>query len=387
MREYRIAKGWAIFIYVTATLMNIVFLFVLGYGILHPDEDAMLFFGVVSVPMIILMTVGIIDTAKSKLIITNTSIGKRSFLSNRDIPISEVLGFRSDDKYTYIEPKDKTYKKIRFGKSLEKRQEIFEWLYSNFKDLDELSKEIETQEILSSEDFGRNVEEREEQLGLAKKVATGINIFGGGVGVYTLFVSEPYELCIIFSILTPLIALAILPFFKGLIRINEQKGSAYPTIYYAILAPSIGLMGRAYFDFNIYDYSNFWVPFVVIALLLLGASLAVSNEFNLKENKHIGALFGLALFFLMYSGGAIVTTNCYYDESEAINYKAEIIQKTVHTGKTTTYKFELTPWGDQIEPETVTVSEEFYEQMESGNTVNVYYLKGYFNIPWLVVTE
>ncbi|KXX67142.1 hypothetical protein [Flammeovirga sp. SJP92] len=388
MKEYKIAKGWALFIYVAGSLMIALFTFLPIYGLLKSDDDMVLFFGIAAIPMIILMTIAIFDAAKSKIIITNTSIGKRSLFTNRDLPLSEVSGFRTDDKYTYIETKSKAYKRIRFGQYFENKQEIFEWLYSNFQDLNEVNKEKETQEILSNDEYGRTVEEREEKLGVAKNVALGFNVFGGGVGAYTLFITAPYELSIILSIITPILAILVLPFFKGLIRLNENKESAYPSIMVAIVLPSIGLLVRAVFDFNIYDYSNLWGPLLVLLLILIGGAVAVAHkEFDLKTAKGIGALFGISTILLLYSGGVIITTNCVYDESEPVAYRAEIIQKMKHTGKTTTYKFELTPWGDQIEPETVTVSEDFYDQMEAGNTVNVYYLKGYLDIPWVIVTE
>ncbi|NME68976.1 hypothetical protein [Flammeovirga aprica] len=388
MKEYKIAKGWALFTYVAGSLMITLFSYLPIYGLLKSDDDMLLFFGIAAIPMIILMTIAIIDTAKSKLIITNTSIGKRSLFTNKDLPLSEVSGFRTDDKYTYIETKSHAHESIRFGRYFEKRQEIYEWLYSNFQDFNEVNIEKETQEILSNDEYGRTVEEREEKLGVAKNVALGFNILGGGVGAYTFFIADPYELSIILSIITPIMAILVMPFFKGLIRFNDAEDSAYPNMVIAIFFPSLGLLWRAFFDFNIYDYSNSWGAFLLLSLLLIGGAVAVVHkEIDLKTNKGIGTLAGIACTFIVYSWGTIITTNCIYDNSEPVSYQAEIIQKTKYTGKTTTYKFELTPWGDQIAPETVEVSEDFFDQMEAGNTVNVYYLKGYLDIPWVVVSE
>ncbi len=335
------------------------------------------------------MVVGLLDTVKGRVIVTENMLSIRSTFTNRDLLFSEIKGYKVgvEAQYIYILPNTHDKKRIKISTYVGKTDELIRWLSANFVDLRVENNAKEEREILDNYEYGRCEGERIEKLKNAKLTAKALNWAGGLVCAWTLFLAEPYEYAILASILVPLLSVLAAIFFRGLIKIDEKKGSAYPSVFLGILMPSCGLFLRALLDFNIYDYSNIWLPAASIALGLATIAIMATKEISFKKPQEFFTVLFLVLFFFGYSYGAVVTTNCYYDESIPQNHQAEIINKRISSGKTTTYYLELAPWADQIESNEVSVSEEFYDRIETGDSVNIYLKDGVYEIPWLMVTE
>jgi hypothetical protein len=116
-------------------------------------------------------------------------------------------------------------------------------------------------------------------------------------------------------------------------------------------------------------------------------SIVSTKELKFRKPQEFFTALFILLFFFGYGYGAVVTTNCYYDESIPDHQQAEIINKRISSGKTTSYYFELTPWQDQKESLEYSVSKDLYNQLEIGDSVNVYLKTGLYNIPWVIVQE
>ncbi len=127
----------------------------------------------------------------------------------------------------------------------------------------------EEQEILNNENIGWSRELREEKLSNAKKISRIINWLGGISFAWTLFYPKPYDLAVLSALVVPIIALIAVKLSGGLIRIDQKNGSAYPSTIYAFIFPSLGLVVRSFFDYDIFDYSNVWLKAVLITVAFL----------------------------------------------------------------------------------------------------------------------
>jgi len=390
MKEYRLAKGWAIFIYITAPLLIIVFgaLLVMpffpGMGV---SLAVLWFLGPVSLGMIALMVYGLADAVKGKFVIDTDKVYTKGVFSDCVLKLDEIKGFRSDEKYIFIESNVKGKKTIKISVYYKRTDEIIAWLASRYPDLHILNAEQEEREILSNEEFGFTTEQREEQLKRARRAAAILNWAGGVTGAWALFWPRPYEYMLIASILILLIAIGILKLYNGLIRIDEKTGSVYPSVFWAIIASSMGLCLRALFDFDIFDYSNVWKPTVIICLFVVGAMIVGNKEFKFRQLKDYMVVLTISLLAFGYSYGSVVILNCYYDSSVPEMYSAKILSKRMSSGKTTSYYFKLTPWGPQKEIDEVSVSKDLYGELNEGNDVTVYLNQGRFGVPWYSVTQ
>jgi hypothetical protein len=97
------------------------------------------------------------------------------------------------------------------------------------------------------------------KLSKARQTAKVVNWAAGITAAWTFFYPTPYQYSILTAIIIPIVGLIVVKSSNGLIRIDEKKGSAYPSVIYAFIYPSLGVMLRAILDYNIFDYSNAWL--------------------------------------------------------------------------------------------------------------------------------
>jgi hypothetical protein len=297
----------------------------------------------------------------------------------------EIKGYRVADKYIFIEPVDKRKKRIKLNTYLERTDEIMAWLSSRYPDLDVANFNDEKEAILRHSDFGGTEQQREANLQQATRIATGVNIIGGLVGAWTLFFPQPYAYAVMASIVMPVIGLVVMVNFSGLIRINQKKGSAFPSVLIAVFVPGLALFLRAVLDFSIFSYSKIWIPAVVIGIGYMAIASRASKEFNYKSRVDLFSALGLTVITFAYGYGAVVTVNCLFDKSTPQIFHANVLAKRISSGKTTTYYLDLSPWGQRKEADEVTVSKEVFDRANINDDVNIYFMEGRFGIPWFEV--
>lgn len=389
MKEYKIAKGWAIFIYIFAPLLIGLFGWVLilpfTNGNYSPNASWILI--PIAVGMIALVIFGVIDAYKGKLTIYEDRIVSKSTFSNRELKFSDIKGFTVNDNYIFVEPNNDNQKRIEISKYIGGYDEILFWLSQTFTDLEEQNAINEEQEILNDENYGWTKDIREEKLSKARQTSKIINWAAGITAAWTFFYPTPYQYSILTAMVIPIVALCALKLSGGLIRFDERKGSAYPSVIYAFIYPSLGLMLRAILDYDIFDYSNVWLTTTLITLTFLTLLLIKQKELTFKKKNNYVTVASLALFLFAYSFGTVIHLNCYYDNSEAEYFTAKILNKRISSGKTTTRYLELSTWGRQKEVDEVSVGKDFYNRAEIGDEVNIYFKKGKLDIPWFIVTD
>lgn len=389
MKEYKIAKGWAIFIYLLAPILILLFswLLILPFTIGNFSSNANWILIPVSIAMIALMVVGIIDTYKGRLIIYEDRIISISAFSKKELKFNEIKGFTADANYIFIEPYKKKKKSIKINKYIGGYNELLGWLSETFTNLEEQAIIEEEQVILNNKNYGWTEEIRERNLIKARRISKIINWTEGVVTVWIVFYPTPYQYAIMAAMIIPIVALVIVKFSNGLIRFNEMRGSAYPSVIYAFIFPSLGLMLRAVLDYEIFDYSNVWPITIIITLIFLALLLIKQEEITFKKKSDYLTVASITLFLFIYSFGSVIHLNCYYDDSEAQHFTAEVLNKRIGSGKTAIYYFKLSTWGEQEEVDEVSVDKEFYNRVEIGDEVSVYLCKGKLEIPWIYVTN
>lgn len=392
MKEYRIAKGWAVFIYIIAPLLIGLFGWVLVFPFLPTlknsmDPNVYWFLASLSFVMIVLIILGLIDTVKSKFIINNDELSTVGVFLNRRLMLSEVKGYRVTKEFIFIESNNMNRGRLKISRYFGNTHEIVEWLSENYHDLDTVQADREKQEILQNQELGWTVEEREGKLLTARKTAKILNCVGAIIGAWTIFWAEPYEYSIIASIVFPILCLIVLKYYNGLIRLDETNSANYPTLFFGIFISTVGLFLRAFLDYTIFDYSKIWMPSLSIALGYVAILILGNKEFQFNKAKDILIIIILSVFMFGYGYGAVVTLNGVYDQSESEVFKAQVLNKRVSSGKLTTYYLELSPWGPQKNVDEVSASKELFNRLEKNDRVTINFNKGQFDIPWFRVTE
>ncbi|MDF2438872.1 MAG: hypothetical protein K0Q95_3248 [Bacteroidota bacterium] len=391
MREYKISKPWAIFIYITTPLLIALFCWMLIMPFIPAmrgdvNSNAYWILVPISLGMIALMVMGLLDTIKGKFVIDKDQIYSEGVFSKRELMLHEIKGFRVTDKYIFIESNNKEKKKIKVSIYFGNKDEIIEWLAEHYPNLDLVQANREHEEILKSKEFGSSAEERDLRLIKAHKTAKILNWTGGIIAVWTIFLAKPYELSIIASLVFPIVCLIIIKYYNGLIRVDERKGTAYPTILFAMMSGT-GICVRALLDYNIFDYSNVWMPSIIITVLYMAVLLLGNKEFKFNKAKDYMSIIAISFFMFAYGYGSVISINCFYDKSQPEIFNPTVLSKRISSGKHTSYYLEVTPWGPQKEIDEVSVSRDLYSRLEPNDQLNIYFTKGKFDIPWFEVTE
>ena len=388
-QEFKTAKGWSIFIYLFTPLLIALFVF-LGVMPFTADEFSwLLVFLLVpmSVGMTLFMIYGLASTYKGKLIIQSDKVVEIGVFKNKELELSNIKGYRTDQNYTYLIPKNTDSKHIKVSQYIGNKAAFNQQLYTNFQDVDTIESAQDVEEILANEEFGRTVEEREDKLKWARLVARTLNAIGSILAAVLFFYPRPYDVVTLIALIFPVFILASLHFFKGLIRIDQKNNSGYPSIIYGLIFPGMALALRSFIDFDILEYSNFWLPTIAVTVVTCLIMLSTTTELKFKKKADYVTVISILAFVFVYAYGGVINYNCIYDESQPEIYSSEVLDMRVSTGKTTSYYVELEPWGPVTENEEVTISESLYNRLEVGESVNIYLMNGKMDIPWFSVTE
>lgn len=391
MREFKLAKGWKIFIWIFSPLLIGLFVWLLIMPLVPGFENelsknSLWFLIPICLLFIVFFVFGLLEVSKGKFVIDVDRIYSVSVLSTRELKFNEISGYRVNDKYILVEPNVEGKKRIKISTYFANTAEICEWLAENYPDLDIQAGEEERQEILTSDDYGFTREEREQKLVAAQRITKAINITGGITGLWLIFYPKPYFYLVMGAVAIPLMSLMVIKSYGGLIRFDERKNSAYPSLFWSILICSMALLLRSILDYNIYEYSNAWLLSLTVAVIYLGILLTGNKEFGFKDKKEIVTIVGVSLIITCYSFGSVITLNCLLDQSQPEAYSSEVEGKRVSSGKSTIYYLQLSRWGKQAESDEVSVSKEMYDATDVNDPVTVYLMRGRFDIPWFEIT-
>jgi hypothetical protein len=388
--EFRTAKGWRIFIYVFAPLLIGLFIYVGFIGLSSETSNLTVKLILISTSLggIIMFIYGLIETIRGRIIIAVNSISSLSLFGTKTLNFQEIKGFRLDNNYIHVVSNRKDRKSIKLTTYIEQSDQIIDWLTNNFTELDSHEAKQEEQQILTSNEFGINTHTRAYRLSEARRVAKYINIMGVVTGVWLWFYPSPYLLSLTVGMILPAVAFVSLYIYRGLIRFDERRNSAHPSIIYGFLASSAGLSVRAIMDYEILEYKNLWITICISSVTLTFLFIVGTKEIKFTKLVDYFTTLSLAAMILWYSFGTYVVSNCAFDKSEPEIFTSEVIGKEISSGKSTTYYLTLKPWGPRTETERVSVTKDEYENADNGDTVEIYLRQGVLRTPWFyVVTD
>lgn len=253
MQVYKIAKFWRIISYVLTPIAMVPFGFLLLIPII-PNVDINLevyywFLLPLSVTMLFVLIVAFVNTIIGKFVIDKNKIYTTGLFNNKQIYFNDIKGYRITEHFTFIESRnDKT--RIKLSNFYENRNELQDWLIWNYKNLNELEIIQEKQEILSKQDLGWTIEERESKFSKYKRLAKILNWSGGIIAIGTTLLLKTSDYIILLCIVYPIFCLLAILFSKGLLTIDERNEAVYPSVFWAFFAPTSVVFLRS---FNVFQ--------------------------------------------------------------------------------------------------------------------------------------
>ncbi|HMG88983.1 MAG TPA: hypothetical protein VK589_02950 [Chryseolinea sp.] len=385
-KEYKIEKKWKVFIWIIVPPLIASFVWLGFVPFLAKQFNWVVF--VILVPTSIVITLWFVymflDSVSYRFAIKDGKFTYRSLLLRRSIDFDDVRGYRIDDNYIRVEPKGRLSKEIKLSKYTQDAGEIMEFLRTHFEALDHTDAAKEQADILSNNEYGITEESRLSRLKQAKIVARVVNATGIGICLWLFLKPVPYDMALYSGVAFPFLVLGVLMHFRGLIKLDEKKGSKYPSVTYGYILACCGLVIRV-LDFELVDYLNLWIYSIIPALgMLLLFRMAVGKVVLEKFLDYV-SIFSLAAILVFYSVCGYTVLNCLPDQSKPAHFTAKVLEKTVSKGKTTTYYILLTPWGPRTESKKVSITRSEYDRAEVGEEVQIFLKSGLLNLPWFYI--
>lgn len=388
MQVYKIDKVWRIITYVLTPIAMIPFGVLLLFPII-PDfnfdinQDVYYWFLLpLSVTMLFVIIVAFVNTIIGKFVIDKNKIYTTGLFNNKQIYFNDIKGYRITEHFTFIESiSNKT--RIKLSNYYENRNELQDWLIWNYKNLNELEIIQEKQEILSKQDLGWTIEERESNFLKYKRLAKILNWSGSIIAIVTILLLKKSDYVVLLCIFYPIFCLLAILFSKGLLTIDERNEAVYPSVFWAFFAPTSVIFLRALMNFKIYNYDNVWLLTAVIAFSFFFILIINNRGFVFNKFEKISTILIFSVFIVFgYSFGTVINLNCALDDSQPKKFKTIVLDKRITKGKSTNYYLTVSPWNNQKEPKEENTNETDYELIKKGDTITINFYEGKLNIPW-----
>lgn len=205
--------------------------------------------------------------------------------------------------------------------------------------------------------------------------------------IWFVLYPHPYGLLFTVILLLPIIGLILhgysRPSLTSLVTITTTKdnGTDVQTADFIVL-PAIILSLRMLLDFEIENFYTLLLDGTITFIILLITIKVLYRNIE-RESKHKALTYFVVLGNVaIYSLAAVYGINCVYDHSEPMIYKVPIVNKSVYSGKHTTYYLEVQSWRKLKDSEKITVAKSQYNEKRIGDTVNVVVEQGLLKIPW-----
>ena len=141
-------------------------------------------------------------------------------------------------------------------------------------------------------------------------------------------------------------------------------------------------MLRTYHDFNIIKYDNLIIIAGGLFVLLLLQAYAMSEECRKRKIQLITIAFPL----IVYCFSAVILLNAFLDHSSKVEEAVYVQNMRITSGRSSiNYYLDVVTEGE--ETYSLKVTNTFYKRSEIGDSVNILFNQGAFNIPFAEVEE
>jgi hypothetical protein len=302
----------------------------------------------------------------------------------RELHLADIAGYRVLPTHyvpsLLIVPSNKRKRKIYTALCYERKGEMLQWMAQHLPDLDHQEMADELDEIVTDTSFGASRDERMARLAVAKRYVLLLNIAGGCAAAWAFIFPRPYDFAIWTLIVLPIIGLACVAFFHGLVRLDGKQESAYPSAGGAIILPPIILTLRTIFDWHLLSWGDTWPTLASLTVLVVVIVVVCARDARRKWR-----FAGTVIFSALYVYGTATYLNCRYDRSEPFVYESTVRERHVSKGKHTSNHITLAPFVDDEPWREIEVPRATYERLREGDPVQIGVFEGALGIPWFLI--
>lgn len=338
----------------------------------------------IAIGLVVLNVFLYLDLKRRLVYIDGNIIGSVGIFKTIEYDIKDIKGFNQHEKGLNIIPHLPYTKIINITNYIGNYNELVLTLGGIIPDLDFIEQTEAFDELINDDRLGYNEIERIAKIDKLKKISKIINIVSIGASIIFIFFPKWYLYQFFIVSFIPIAVIFIFKYTNGLIRIEEVKNDVYPSMFFSLFLSVMAVFLRALLDINIYNYDNIWLNVIIITIVLLVIFYSLIQNVPTKSTKKIIVLVSI-IFIFLYSYGNFILIDYLFDKSKPTIYHSKIIDKHISSGKTTTYYLTPSAWATQTESDNVSVSEDQYENINIGDSINIYLYKGFFNVQYFEI--
>jgi hypothetical protein len=322
-------------------------------------------------------------TAKMATVLYPDRIERRDLFRSRSMSRADLRGYTTQAPRNSF-PMMKLFAKEGLGKALTIMvfcpDPAFHHWFEGVADLDALERKTARKALFADPAFGSTPKARRANIRRARIFGRWANGIGAGALIWAFMWPHPYSAAVIASGLCMIVGVGLVAAMRGQLALFDEKGSARTDVG-LLLFGSLGLTLRALLDVAIFSWSEVVAP--VAALTAAMAALAFAADRRLFRNA--GVPIATVILVTAWSYGVVVEADSLLDRSRATIFPVQVLDKSESHGRTTSYTFNLPPWGPRTEAENTEVNGALYRQTTVGSTVCIYLYPGALHIRWFDV--
>lgn len=387
MKTYRTSKGLRIFACAVAMPLILLSIYII-YTILHTDTDQQwaiwLLVSVLMFPIGVL-SMGLYDVLTGRVIVGENKLYVKGIV-NRELAFDDIKGYRHVQLYIFIEPHSKQHKRMRIQALLEQREEFAAWLTGRYSDLDILATQEERNEVLDTDKFGDNIEERIKNFQQIKKRIRLLNRLAVVIALCTFLWRSPYFYVACIAVF--IISVIIYRRHDDVIKFEPKVGSPYPSISLAMLLPAITLFFFGVLaEGEVLSFRPVWLPLFVSTAIFLGLFLWKNREFTFERKAvDIGNTLGVSVIFMMFIFGSLMMINYHLNISKPEIYHTKVLKKNgACTNWAAVCPIIISAWEKQPDEQEIHIRSEFYHALNENDDVAIHLKTGVVGIRWFRV--
>ena len=311
---------------------------------------------------------------------------------------SEIKGFSEHytkyESYMLLEALSGVGDNIKIEKTYEEYRKIRALLAMHVPDLDApertrhlLARAQATDKLLQDTKLGDTTRVRSASLRQGQKFTLWLNITAILIAAWTQFYPHPLELVAVAASAVPLVAVAALWERRGLMQFIPNTDDPHANMLTAIAAPTLVLLLRLALKFSFISWHPLW-PVAAGIGLVFGMVLLLGGRRGLAQSTRLLVVVPVALVLAAAYGLAAATAyNVAGGGQHTARYLAHVNDKWISQSKGHYRYLVTTPWGPINAPDALSVSVDYYDRKQRGDTLYVRLQRGRLGADWTTLAE
>jgi hypothetical protein len=356
--------------------------FATGHEMKSPSEPYV--FSLVSICFFLLGAYLAVATIKSKIVLTTNAIDVHGIFITKQLLRSELVGWRIVPTQYFstlvLVHRDPSVRKIKIALTMNADKFFLDWL-SAAPNLDEAESEEFRAQLDANLEIGVTHEQRSERIATAQILASRLGWVAWAVTAWSWFYPRPYWLVALLLAGLPIVAVLIGLRSIGLYNFEGRRNDLRPSLAIPVIIPGAGLALLGISELHFLRWQDL-IPMVTVFCLTITGLISVADPV-LRQRRW--PVLGILLIAFMDGSGAVAHADALLDRSSPRGFISRVVRKRVSTGRSTSYRLTISPWGPQSDFTDVRVSARDYNAVQSGDPVCILLFPGALRISWYLV--